>query len=84
MGPAQHCQASLLGSIPPERNWSDGVKFWVATIPGSAILTGDRALAWALFALIAVLVVTAVFSSSERLMDAAQEVLRILLGRPRG
>jgi len=60
------------------------VKFWVATIPGSAILTGDRALAWALFALIAVLVVTAVFSPSKRLMDAAKEVLRILFGRPRG
>ena len=60
------------------------MKFWVATIPGSAILTGDRALAWALFALIAVLVVTAVFSPSERLMGSAQEVLRILLGRPRG
>ena len=60
------------------------MKFWVAAIPGSAILTGDRALVWALFALIAVLVVTAVFSPSKRLMDAAQEVLRILLGRPRG
>ena len=36
---------------------------------------------WALFALIAVVVVTAVFSPSDRMMEAAKEVLRILLGK---
>lgn len=52
----------------------------------SALSLADRALGWVLFiagaVLIFVLVVLAVFSS--RFKDDAQEVLCILLGRPRG
>ncbi len=54
---------------------------WVAAISVVSAMTGNSALAWAVFVLIAVAVVTAVFSSNVRIMNAAQEVLRILFGR---
>ena len=60
------------------------MRFCVAAIAVNAIVTESSALAWALFALIAVVVVTAVFSPSDRMMEAAKEVLRILLGRRHG
>jgi hypothetical protein len=59
---------------------------WVAAIT-CAILPKDGALDWELFApfaLIAVVVVTAVFWPAERTRDDAQKVLRILFGRRPG
>jgi hypothetical protein len=53
----------------------------ITTAASALSLAYDHALGWALFALFAVLVVTAVFSS--RFKKDAQDVLCILLGRPR-
>jgi hypothetical protein len=59
------------------------MKFWVATIT-SAILPKFGVLGWAPFALIAVVVVTAVFCPNQRVKQDAQEVLQILFGRRTG
>jgi hypothetical protein len=61
------------------------VKATIAAAVSALSLADGHALGWALVALVAlfaVVVVTAVFSS--RFKTDAQEVLRLLLGRPSG